>query len=164
MRHGNDELAVLLRKLFEELPLQKFNVDNGERAPVALRGKDVAVPDGNRDLYRFHLRLAEQRVPSIRFVEGGAQHGVCILCDVAGRESELGEDWRVEDRRNVRRRIHHEGFASHLFRIEGKRDGNEHGWDGGGSSLDWVAACESVGALACGVNEGWHGALCMCRL
>ena len=29
---------------------------------------------------------------------------------------------------------------------------------------DWVAACESVGALACGVLEGWYGALRVRRL
>ena len=31
-------------------------------------------------------------------------------------------------------------------------------------ALDGVAACESVEALACGVNKGWHGALCIGRL
>src|SRR5271170_5802199 len=29
---------------------------------------------------------------------------------------------------------------------------------------NWVAACESVGTLAGGVLEGWHGALCVRRL
>ena len=112
VRHGDDELAVLFRKLLEELSLQKFDVDDSEGAAVALRGKDVAVADGNRDLYRFHLRLAEQRVPSVRLGKGGAQHGVRILCGIAGRERELGEDGRAEDTRNVRRRVHHEGLAA----------------------------------------------------
>ena len=135
MRHGNDELAVLFGKLLEKLPLQKLDVDDGERAAVTLRGKDVAVADGNSDLDRFHLGLAEQRVPSIGLGEGGAQHGVGILCGVTGCEGEPGEDGGAEDRRYVSGCVHDEGLAGCLFRVEGERDGNEHGRDGGGPSL-----------------------------
>ena len=55
MCHGNDELAILPGKLLEKLSLQKLDVDNRERAAAALRGKDVAVADGNSDLDRFYL-------------------------------------------------------------------------------------------------------------
>ena len=61
--------------------------------------------------------------------------------------------------RNVSSSVHEEGFVGCAFCFEGERDGDEHGRDGGGASLKWVAARQSVGTLACGVHEGWHGAL-----
>ncbi len=102
MRHGDDKLAFLLGKLLEELLLQKLDVDDGEGAAGLLRGEDVAVAGGDGDLDGLHLGLAEQRMPSVGLGEGGAQHGVGILCGAAGGEGELGEDGRAEDTRYVR--------------------------------------------------------------
>ena len=153
MRHGDDELAFLFGKLLEEFLLQKLDVDDGEGAAGLLRGEDVAVADGDGDLYRLHLWLAEQRMPPVSLGEGGAQHGVGILCGAAGGEGELGEDGRAEDARYVRGCVHDEGLAGGLLRVKGERDGNEHCGDGGGASLCRIAADESVGALAGGHRQ-----------
>ena len=159
MCHSNDELAVLFRKLFEKFPLQKLDVDNGERAAISLRGKDVTVPDGNGNLDRFHLGLTERRVPSIGLGEGGTQHRIGVLRGVAGCEGEPGEDGRAEDLRNVGGGVHYKGLAGCLFRVEGECDGDEYGGDRGGSPLCRVATCERVRAQTCGELEGWDGAL-----
>ena len=64
----------------------------------------------------------------------------------------------------VRSRVHDEGLAGGLLRVEGERDGNEHGRDSGGATLCRIAADESVGGLPGGVLERRHGALRACRL
>ncbi len=92
MRHRDDELAFLFGNLLEELFLQKLDIDDSEGAAGFLRGENVAVANGDGDLYGLHLGLAEQCVPSVSFGERGAQHGVGVLCCAAGREGELGED------------------------------------------------------------------------
>src|SRR5450759_2625856 len=99
MRHGDDELAFQFGKLLEEFLLQKVDVDDGEGAAGLLRGEDVTVAEGDGDLYRLHLWLAEQRMPPLSLGECGAQHGVGILCRAAGGGGEVGEDGRSEDER-----------------------------------------------------------------
>ena len=56
VRHGDDELAVLLGDLLEELLLQELEVDDGEGAAGLLRGEDVAVAHRDGDLDGLHLR------------------------------------------------------------------------------------------------------------
>ncbi len=159
MRRGDDQLAFLFGKLLEEFLLQKLDVDDGQGAAGLLRGEDVPVADGDGDLHRLHLWLAEQRVPSLSFGERGAQHGVGILCGAAGGKGELGEDGRAEDARHVCGCVHDEGLTSCLFRVKGERNRNEHCGDGGSASLCRISADDSVRALPDGLLECGHGAL-----
>ena len=163
MRHGDDELAFLSWELLEEFFLQKLDVDDREGTAGLLRGKDVAVADGNGDRYRLHLRLAEQRMPPVGFGKSGAQHGIGILgCTEA--KGELGEDGRAEDALYVRGCVHKEGLSGDLLRIKGERDRNKHCGDGGSASPCRITTDESVGALADSVLERGYGALRMCRV
>ncbi len=159
MRHGDDELAFLFGKQVEEFLLQKFDIDNAEGAAGPLRGEDITIPDGDGDVYRLHVRPAEQRMPTVSLGEGAAQHGVGILCGSAGRKGELREDGRAEEARRVRSCVHDKALAGGLLRIKGEGDGNEHCGNGGGSPLCGIAADESVGGLADGLLERGYRAL-----
>ena len=159
MRHGDDELAFLLGKLLEEFLLQKLDVDDSYGTAALLRAEDVAIADGDGDLYRLHLWLAEQRVPPVSLGKSGAKQGVGILCRAAGGEGEPGEDGRGEDARYVRSGVHDEWLAGGLVRVKSERDGNEHSGDGSRASVGRIVADESVGALPHGALERRHGAL-----
>ena len=117
-RHGNDQLALLFGKLLEELLLQELEIDDGERRAGLLRRENVAVPNRDGDLQCLHFRLAEECMPRAGLGECGAQHGVGILCGAAGGKGEPGEDRRAQDTRYVWGRVHHEGLAGDLLRVE----------------------------------------------
>jgi len=55
--HGKYEPAALVGDLAEELALQPFDVDNGERAAGFRGAKDVSKAGGNRDLDGFNFGL-----------------------------------------------------------------------------------------------------------
>src|SRR5437868_5666042 len=156
MSYNNNQTARLTGYLLKNFALQEFEIDHAERSAGLFGGEDVSVTDRYCDGCRPHLGFSEQRMPTHRLREGGAQYRIAVLRHTAVGEQITREDGRPKNARYVHIRPHLKRLAGGLFRLKSKRDRDEYRWNSKSSSLHRIAPCKDKGAVARGILKGWH--------